>query len=348
MTQPVNVDSAVLRKEAANFERISEALKDQVARVQRTASELLAEHNWKGSARDAANGALNRYIEAAQAMYGGLNDNSTKLATAGLLYDSTDEQQSSRLSAAMGLGDEANAKHKSGVQLVDDREPKNPSTTHAHVEVPMAPGPLQAGQVPDPNNPFIDDPRFGHWEAAPAAPPYTGSTPPPLQPQYRPLPDGSPLKVGPTTGMYVPGKSWIGDVDPPVVQGQEEYRFKLAGEQATTMTRTVYENGHWQQERWVQNVYEYQRNTSMSFGGDVGVKRLDGGDGDVGGLPPIQNIDHTWKPISLPQIAALSGNNADTTYYLPDGCGGSVPFAGGVPQGSTGLPPRPPVMTAPR
>jgi hypothetical protein len=148
--------------------------------------------------------------------------------------------------------------------------------------------------------------------------------------------------------MYTPGKSWIGDIDAPAAQGQEEYRFKLAGQEATTTTRTVFDNGHWQQQRWVQNVYEYQRNTSLTFGGDVGMKGIEGEQGDIGGLPPIQNIDQAWKPISLPQIAGVSGNNAGTTYYLPDGCGGTVKFIGGVPQGIGGLAPRPPVMTAPR
>jgi hypothetical protein len=220
-----------------------------------------------------------------------------------------------------------------GIQLVDSH---------------TATGPPQPGPLPDPDHPFVGDQRFGHWEAVPPPPPYTGSRPPPLTPQYRPFPDGTPLKVGPTTGMYTPGKTWIGDIDPPAVQGQEEYRFKLAGEQATTSTRNVFENGHWQQERWVQNVYEYQRNTSMVLGGDIGLKGIDGEGGDLGGLPPIQNIDRAWKPISLPQISGLSGNNADTTYYLPDGCGGSVKVVGGVPQGSSGLPPSPPVMTRPR
>lgn len=230
-------------------------------------------------------------------------------------------------------------KSRAEVQLVDN---KTPGSDH---DGPLVPGPSPAGRAPDPTDPFMDDPRFGHWEDVP--PPYTGS-PPPLQQQYRPYPDGAPLKVGPTTGMYTPGKTWIADSDAPAAQAQEEYRFKLAGQQATTVTRTVYDDGHWQQQRWVQNVYEYQRNTSIVFGGDVGMKGVEGEQGDVGGLPPIQNIDQHWKPISLPQIATLSGGNAGTTYYLPDGCGGNVTFAGGVPQGSSGLPPKPPIMTAPR
>ncbi|MGE2818297.1 hypothetical protein ACQI5H_24620, partial [Mycobacterium heidelbergense] len=151
--------------------------------------------------------------------------------------------------------------------------------------------------------------------------PYTGAQPPPLKPEYRPYPDGTPLKVGPTTGMYTPGKSWISDIDPPVVNGQEEYRFKLAGTQATTNTRMAFDHGQWHEQRWVQNIYEYQRNTSLVPGCDFG------------GLPPLQNIDHTWKPISLNQLATLSASHPDVTYYLPDGCGGTLKFVGGVPQG---------------
>jgi WXG100 family type VII secretion target len=121
MTLPVKVDSTVLRKEAANFERIAESLKDPIARVQRAAAELVAEHNWKGSARDAVNGALNRDVEAARAMSNGLNDNSTKLETAGLLYDSTDEQESSRLAHAMGFGDETDDSHRGHVGTADNK-----------------------------------------------------------------------------------------------------------------------------------------------------------------------------------------------------------------------------------
>jgi hypothetical protein len=211
------------------------------------------------------------------------------------------------------------------------------------------PAPPQAGQAPDPTNPFIDDSRFGHWENVPPPPPYVGANPPPLRPSYRPFPDSTPMTVGPTTGMYTPGKTWIGDIDPPAVQSQEEYRFRLAGLQATTVTRMVNENGYSQQQRWVQNVYEYQRNTSIVFGGDVGMRGIEGEQGDIGGLPPLQNIDRTWKPISLGQIANLSANNMDTTYYLPDECGGTVKFLGGV--AATGLgsaPPNPPIMTRPR
>jgi hypothetical protein len=201
---------------------------------------------------------------------------------------------------------------------------------------PLPPRPPLRGHPPDPTDTSIGDPRLGQWENVPPPPPYTGADPPPLQPEYRPYPDGTALTVGPTTGMYTPGKTWIGDIDKPVVDGQEEYRFKLAGTQATTNTRMVFDHGQWHEQRWVQNVYEYQRNTSLVPGGKFG------------GFPPLQNIDLDWKPISLHQIASLSDAHPDVTYYLPDGCGGAVKFIGGVPQGPSGRPPSPPIMTAPR
>jgi hypothetical protein len=207
------------------------------------------------------------------------------------------------------------------------------------------PLPKVPGQPVDPTNPFIGDQRFGQWENV-VAPPYAGATPPPLKPEYRPFPDGTPLKTGGTTGWYTPGKSWIGDIDPPYAQLQEEYRFRMAGTEATTYTRVVYDNGAWHQQRWVQNVYEYQKNTQLAMGGDISVK---GTTGDIGGLPTIPKIDYQWKPISPSQIASLSANNMEVTYYLPDGCGGQFTYQGGVPVGGNGgLPPSPPIMTRPR
>ncbi len=199
-------------------------------------------------------------------------------------------------------------------------------------DVPQAPPLPFSGDPADPSDRFIGNPQFGQWETLSTSP--TGPWPSP-KPEYRPFPEETPLKVGPTTGLYVPQQTWIAHEDEPVAQFKEGYRFRMAGTDATSITRTVIdENGRPQLQRWIANVYEYQRNTSVAPAGDLV------------GLPPIQNIDHTWKPITLPEIATLSAGNAGITYYLPDGCGGTVNFVGGVLENPG--PPQVPVMTRPR
>ncbi|WP_267307924.1 EspA/EspE family type VII secretion system effector [Mycobacterium barrassiae] len=236
-----------------------------------------------------------------------------------------------------GLGDEYTAldiqetlEDQSAIRAVDFK-----------TDTPDDPPPLMPGQPIDPANPFIGDQRFGHWENVIPLP-YTGTTPPPPTQQYHPFPEGTPLKVGGTTGWYTPGRNWA--ADPPLVRLEEQYRFRLAGREATTYTRMVHENGRWQQQRWIQNVYEYQRHTQITFGGDVHHRR----ESDLAALS-TPFLDFEWKPIGLNEIASLSAKNAAVTYYLPDGCGGQFTYQGGVPMGGqSGLPPSPPIMTRPR
>jgi hypothetical protein len=219
------------------------------------------------------------------------------------------------------------------------REPRIEAVTNIKTAGPFDPpvatevqrGPLTPGRPADAADPFVGNIDFGQWETVSTS--STGPYPP-VKPEYRPFRDDTPLKVGPPTGMYVPGQTWIADEDAPVVQYKEGYRFRIAGTEATDITRVVTVNGETQVQRWVANVYEYQRNTSVVPGGDFG------------GLPPVQNIDSTWERISLPEIAPISANNAGTTYYLPDGCGGTVDFVGGAVT-SNGAP-HTPIMTRPR
>jgi hypothetical protein len=206
------------------------------------------------------------------------------------------------------------------------------------------PPPPVPGQPVDPADPFAGNPNYGTWEEVPLPAPYVGSDAPPLTPEYRPFPEGMPLKVGGTTGMYTPGKTWVTDDQAPYAQLQEQYRFRLAGTEATTVTRMIRQDGVWKQQRWVQNVYEYQRNTQVALGGDVQGRKLSG---DIGGTPTVPIFDQDWEPTSLPQIIGLSANNAETTYYLPDGCGGQLEVAGGVVQGGA-VPPKPPIIIRPR
>lgn len=219
-------------------------------------------------------------------------------------------------SAADGLADQ-DERNRRGIQAVDYVR-----------DIPQAP-PGTPGVPSDPSYPSVGDERFGQWEPVPPPPPYVGASPPPPAPQYRPLPDGTPLTVGPRTGMFTPGKTWIGDIDPPAAQFDTNYRFRWVGDQATSVTRVA---GDGSLQRWVAHVYEYQRDTDFHL------------NGDFEGLPHAINFDRGWHPISLPQIAQLSANNPDATFYVPNGCGGSWPFINGAP-GGWGAP-APPVMIA--
>ncbi|MBP2450956.1 hypothetical protein [Mycolicibacterium lutetiense] len=225
-----------------------------------------------------------------------------------------------------------------------DHEVGDPQTEPPH--------PVQQGAPP---NRFVGDSRFGHWSPVPLT--HDGSSPP-LKSEYRPLDvSDDPTKLAGTTGMYTPGKNWIQDSSAPYAQYKEEYRFRIAGQEATTHTRMVNDNGTWRQERWVQNVYEYQQNKQFVAGGDVRVK---GKDGSLGGLPPVTLYDNDWKRIAPQEIVSLSANNSAVKYYLPDGCGGQFTIEKGVPVGGySGMPPVsltptpgsgevPPIMQRPR
>jgi WXG100 family type VII secretion target len=97
----MNTDAAVLAKEAANFERISGQLKGVIAQVEPTAGSLAGQ--WHGQAGTAAQAALVRFHEAAQAQIQQLNDISGNIHTSGTQYTSTDEDQTSALTTAMNL-----------------------------------------------------------------------------------------------------------------------------------------------------------------------------------------------------------------------------------------------------
>lgn len=206
----------------------------------------------------------------------------------------------------------------------------------------------QPGQPVDPRNPFIGDLRFGHWEDV-IPPPYTGADPPPLEEQYRPFPPGTPAKNGGPTEWYTPGRTWVNDLDAPLVTRQEQYKFRIAGQEATTFTRMVDDNGVMRQQRWVQNVYEAQHNTMWKAGGEVPMKGGGGKTGDIAGLPAVPNFGD-WHRMAPNEIASLSAVNPTVSFYIPDGCGGQFTYENGFPVGGfSGLPANPvPIMTAPR
>jgi uncharacterized protein YukE len=217
--------------------------------------------------------------------------------------------------AADGLSDrdDRNRRNLGGAQTRDTVQ-----AVDYRRDIPQAPAPGAPGLPSDPTYPHVGDPSFGQWETVPPPPPYVGASPPPLQPQFRPLPDGTPLTVGPATGMFTPGKTWIGDIDPPAGQYDTSYRFRWAGDEATTVTRVA---GDGSLQRWVAHVYEYRRDTDFHLNGDFEA------------LPHVMTFDRTWHPITLPQIAQLSYDNPDVKFFLPDGCGGTIPYINGAAEG---------------
>lgn len=204
------------------------------------------------------------------------------------------------------------------------------------LDAPLSPPPEPKPYF-DPRNPFVGDERFGQWVNV-VPPPYTGDTPPAPWTGHRSM-EGFPGKepAGPS-GFYVPGgKTWIDDSAPPMANLQEQYRFRISGQDFTSFTRMV--NGH--QQQWVQYTYEAQRFTQLNIAGPAWastepdeIARTPGGvmTGGLGGITPPPKIGG-WEPISLPQIAVLSDANPSVTYYIPNGCGGQFTFANGMPAG---------------
>lgn len=97
----MNTDAAVLAKEAANFERIADELKQVIASVDMTAGTLQAQ--WTGQAGAAAQTALQRFDAAAATQIRELNDISTNIHTSGAQYTSTDDDQAGNLAHLMQL-----------------------------------------------------------------------------------------------------------------------------------------------------------------------------------------------------------------------------------------------------
>lgn len=97
----MNTDIAVLAKEASNFERISGELRAVKAQVESTAGSLVPQ--WRGLAGEAAQAALLRYHEAAEAQTRTLDEISSNIHASGMQYGSTDEDQQSALSQSMNI-----------------------------------------------------------------------------------------------------------------------------------------------------------------------------------------------------------------------------------------------------
>lgn len=207
----------------------------------------------------------------------------------------------------------------------------------------------------DPRHPFVGDERFGQWVDV-VPPPYTGDTPPPPWTGHRDFPPetmgiGQPKGPAGPSGFYTPGgRPWADDDAPPMADMQQQYAFRMSGQDYTPYTRMV--NGH--QQQWVQNTFDAREWTRVNINGPAWASKdpnpitgeLGGTtDGGLGGISPPAYM-HPWRAISLNEIASLSAQNPTVTYYVPDGCGGKLTFQGGVPHGGLEPPPTMPSMTA--
>ncbi len=89
-------------------------------------------------------------------------------------------------------------------------------------------------------------------------------------------------------------------------------------------------DGKYYQARWTENTYEMQATKVVQ------------GTGDLGAITTYP-LTMAWKPVSLNEIIATAGMYPGKTFYLPDGCGSSIPIVNGVLPTATV-----PVMTAQR
>lgn len=97
----MKTDSAALRAEASNFDRISNELQQVIRGVESTGGELAGQ--WRGQAGAAAQQALLRFHEAGQAQIKALGEISNNISAAGIQYSTADDDQASSLSSQMNF-----------------------------------------------------------------------------------------------------------------------------------------------------------------------------------------------------------------------------------------------------
>jgi WXG100 family type VII secretion target len=157
---PLTTDPAVLSKEAANFERIAGELKTVIAKVEQVASGL--DNHWQGAAAKAAQGAIQRFYEAAADQVRQLNDISNNLAVAGSRYDDTDSEQSGSLASAMQLNGKPSA--ESSVAVNGGTIKAVDYTTGDGRKIPAPPHPPAVITTNQADKPLPPDPDKHHCD----------------------------------------------------------------------------------------------------------------------------------------------------------------------------------------
>jgi len=110
----LTTDTAILAKEAGNFERIASELRGVIAHVESIAGAL--QGGWHGQTGVSAQAALARFHEAATAQQQQLDDISSNLHSAGAHYTSTDQEQAGSLGSAPGLDGSSASVHAASAQ----------------------------------------------------------------------------------------------------------------------------------------------------------------------------------------------------------------------------------------
>ncbi|MCA2251506.1 hypothetical protein JF729_27365 [Mycobacterium intracellulare] len=272
-----------------------------------------------------------------------------KLQTSARAYDATDEDGEHGVKAAVDrLPESRDAVHQRGSGPNDTRTQIKPMDWNGGdpSSQPALPKPAI-----DPRNPFVGDQRFGRWEDV-VPPPYVGKEPPPPWTGHRKFPN--PYLEGGPSGFYSPGgNTWADDSSAPAAHLENQYKFRISGEDWTNYTRIDPATGNKQQ--WVQYTYEGEKWTRAPINLNVwGPKAPNEITGELGGVhtgslagisPPAYR--GPWEPMTLPQIATLSAANPSVHFYMPDDCGFQFSFLNGVATGGdSGLGPILPSMIA--
>jgi hypothetical protein len=205
----------------------------------------------------------------------------------------------------------------SAISMAEGSTPIPPDTARVHI----------------PNFP-LDTPSAGHnsatgqWQLDTSRG-YDSPTLP--QGAYGWQPIGIPEKfaTGPSTGLLSTDKTNAVNESADGFDVQRGYKVRITGAEFSGIAKMVQgSDGMWYQARWMDNTYEMQTTKVMQ------------GTGDLGGITGYP-ITMAWKPVSLNEIANTSAMYPGKTFYLPDGCGGTIPIVNGQ------LPtPTVPVMTA--
>lgn len=231
---------------------------------------------------------------------------------------------------------EANTVDQELAAAINMAEGNTPIPTDPRQAPAPAESPAQGGQpppqaaVPWDTPPAGQNAATGQWQLDRSRS-YDGPSARPQGPNpgWQPIAIPQKIATGPSTGLLSTDRTGLSDT----ADGfdvQQAYKIRLTGGQFTGITKMVQgSDGKWYQARWMENTYEMQTTKVLQ------------GTGDLGGITGYP-ITMKWTPASLGEIMKTSTMYPGKIFYLPDGCGGSIPIVDGK------LPtPNVPVMSAP-